>query len=181
LGVRDVRKNLALEQLGEDRCSLGSTGRAEPAALTGESDEKLKAALWTNDAGEAGFEESTIQIRENGGIPVAFPESVSSLESFFPQALEGFEMGIEELIEGAGARIAGPIGSQARGGPRQSPGGRGSAAHEEARRNPSPRTSRSSAGDFVATYGIGVGDGNREDPPAPRPRCETLEELEPPS
>ncbi|HSF18332.1 MAG TPA: hypothetical protein VLK65_22555 [Vicinamibacteria bacterium] len=34
-------------------------------------------------------------------------------------------MGIEALIEGAGAGIAGPIGSQARGGARQSPGRRG--------------------------------------------------------
>jgi hypothetical protein len=152
LGVGGIGENLVLEQLGEDRCPLGTTGGTESAAFTRESDEELIAALWTNDAGETGFEESAIQVREDGGIPVAFPESVSSLESLFPQALEGLEVGLEELIEGAGAGIAGPIGGQARGGPRQSPDGRGSAAHEGARRNPSPRTSRSSASGRLRCY-----------------------------
>jgi hypothetical protein len=125
LGVRDVRKNLALEQLGENRRPLGSTGGAEPAALTGESDEKLKAALWTNDAGETGFEESAIKVREDGGIPVALPEAVSSLESLFPQALESLEVGFDELIEGAGAGTTGPVSGRAGEGLRRKAGASG--------------------------------------------------------
>ena len=140
--MRDVGENPVLEQYGEDRCSLGSTGGAEPAALTGESDEKLKAALWTNDAGETGFEESAIQVREDGGIPVAFPESVSSLESLFPQALESLEVGLEELIEGRGAGIAWPVSGRAGEGLRRRAGASGDAAHAGARRNPPSRTTR---------------------------------------
>ena len=118
-----------MEQLGENRRPLGSTGRAEPAALTGESDEKLKAALWTNDAGETGFEESAIQVREDRAIPVSFPEAVSSLESLFPQAFESLEVGIEELIEGGGAGIAGPVSGRAGEGLRWKAGVSGDAAH----------------------------------------------------
>jgi hypothetical protein len=66
-----------------------------------------------------------------------FPESVSSFEPIVPQALEGFEMGIEELKERAGAWIAGPVSGGAGVGPWQRPDGQSSAAHEEARRNPS--------------------------------------------
>jgi hypothetical protein len=41
------------------------------------------------------------------------PESVSPLESLLPQALEGFEEGLEELIDGALAGVSGPIGGRA--------------------------------------------------------------------
>jgi hypothetical protein len=93
LGVSDVGKDLVLEQLGEDGCPLGSTGGAEASALAGESDQELKTAFWTDDPGEAGFEESAIQVREDSGFPEGSPEAVASLESLVPQALEGLEMG----------------------------------------------------------------------------------------
>jgi hypothetical protein len=47
------------------------------------------------------------------------PEAVASLESpplGFPQVLEGFEVGLEELIEGGGAGIAGPVSEGTEGG-----------------------------------------------------------------
>lgn len=114
-------------------------------SITGESDEELKAALWTNDAGETGFEASAIQVRGDGGMPVAFPEFVSSLESplkGFPQALESLEVGLEELIEGGGAGIAGPVSGRAGEGLRRWAGGSGDSAHAGARRNPSSRPTR---------------------------------------
>jgi hypothetical protein len=129
LGVRDVLKNFALEELGEDSGPLGAAGGAEASSLTGKSDEKLEAALWTNDAGEAGFEESAVKVREDGGIPVASPESITSLETLFPQALEGLEVGLEEWIEGAGAGIAGPVSGRAGKGPRRKAGASGDSAH----------------------------------------------------
>jgi hypothetical protein len=130
LGVGDVLKDFALEELGENRCPLGAAGGAESAALAGESDEELEPALGTNDPGEAGFEESTIHEREDGGIPVSLPESVASLESLFPQAPEGFEVGLEELKEGALAGIAGPVSGRTGEGLRWKPcAGEGGAAH----------------------------------------------------
>jgi hypothetical protein len=122
------------------RLQAVETPDSSQVQITGKSDEELKAALGTNDAGEIRFEESAIKVREDGGIPVGFPESVSSFESIVPQALEGFEMGIEELKERAGAWIAGPVSGGAGVGPWQRPDGQSSAAHEEARRNPSSRT-----------------------------------------
>jgi hypothetical protein len=130
LGVGDVLKDFALEELGENRCPLGAAGGTESAALAGESDEELEPALGTNDAGEAGFEESTIHEREDGGIPVSLPETVASLESLFPQALEGFEAGLKELKEGALAGIAGPVSGRTGEGLRWKPcAGEGGAAH----------------------------------------------------
>jgi hypothetical protein len=129
LGVGDVLKNFALEELGENRCPLGAAGGTESAALAGESDdEELEAALGTNDSGEAGFEESTIHEREDRRFPVSLPETVASLESLFPQALEGLEVGLEELEEGALAGIAGPVTGRAGEGLRRQ-GGVGGAAH----------------------------------------------------
>jgi hypothetical protein len=137
--VRNVRKNFALEQLGEEDRPLGATGGTEPASLAGESDQELEAALGTKDPSEARFEESAVQVREDGGIPAGLPETVSPLESLLPQALEGFDVGIKELIEGAGAGVAGPLNGGAGLGPRQRP--RSGAAHEGARRNPSSGSS----------------------------------------
>jgi hypothetical protein len=79
-----------------------------------------------------GFEESAVQVREDGGIPVGFPEAVSSFESLLPQALEGLEVGLEDLIEGAGAGIAGPVSGR-RGwcGLGREPRGHGRTAHAE--------------------------------------------------
>ncbi|HEY7700584.1 MAG TPA: hypothetical protein VIE88_19300, partial [Vicinamibacteria bacterium] len=141
LGVSDVGEDLFLEQFGEDGCSLGAAGGAETSAFAGESDEELEAALGTNDAGETGFEESTIHVREDSGIPEGAPEAASLLESLFPQALEGLEMGIEELIEGAGSWVAGPINGRAELGPGKRAEGRSGAAHAGAGRNPSSGTS----------------------------------------
>jgi hypothetical protein len=112
LGVGGVGENPVLEQLGENRCPLGAAGGTEASALAGESDEELKAALGTNDAGETGFEDSTIEVAGNGGIPEGSPESIPSLESLFPQALEALEAGLEELIEGGGARVARSVDSR---------------------------------------------------------------------
>jgi hypothetical protein len=132
LGVGDVGEDFVLEELGEERRTFGSTGGAKSAALAGESNEKLEAALGTNDAGETGFEESAVQVREDGGIPVGFPEAVSSFESLLPQALEGLEVGIEDLIEGAGAGIAGPVsGRRGRCGLGPEPCRCGHTAHAE--------------------------------------------------
>jgi hypothetical protein len=110
------------------------------SSLAGESDEELESTLRTNDAGEARFEPSAVEVREDGGIPVGLPESVSSFEPIVPQALESLEVGLEELIEGARAGIPGSVNRRAGVGLRQREGGRSAAAHEEARRNPSSRT-----------------------------------------
>jgi len=54
LGVRDVGENFVREQLGEDGCTLGTTGGTESAAFTGERHQELGPTLWAKDAGEAG-------------------------------------------------------------------------------------------------------------------------------
>ena len=100
-----------------------ATRRAERAAFAGERDEELEATLRANGSGEARFEESTIEVAGNGGIPEGPPEAVTSFESFFPQALEGLEVGIEELIEGRGPRVAGPVNDRTGSGLRQWSGG----------------------------------------------------------
>jgi hypothetical protein len=107
--VSDVGENLVLEQLGEDGCPLGATAGAETTAFTRESNQELATTLWTKDAGETGLEEPTIEVARDGGIPEGSPESVSSLESLFPLTLEGLKVGLEELIEGRGPRIARPV------------------------------------------------------------------------
>jgi hypothetical protein len=89
------------------------------------------AARWTNDPGKTRFEPSAVQVREDGGIPVRLPETEASLESLFPLALEGLEVGLEELIEEAGPRVAGPVNGRADAGLRQHSGGHGQAAHAE--------------------------------------------------
>jgi len=129
LSVSDVGENLVVEKLGEDGCPLGATGGAEPASLAGKSDEKLISALWTKDAGEAGLEQPTIEVACNGGIPVDSPEAVARLESLFPDAFEGLEVGLEEWIEGGGSGVAEPIRDRAEGGLRMESGGKGGAAH----------------------------------------------------
>ena len=106
MSVRDAGDNFVPEQLREEGSSLGAARGAQCAPLAGEGDEELIAALGTDDAGETGFEASAIKVFEDSGIPEGSPESVSSFESLFPQALEALEVGIEELIEGGGARLA---------------------------------------------------------------------------
>jgi hypothetical protein len=71
LGVGDVSEDFALKELGENRGPLGATGGAEASALAGKSDEELESTFGTTDAGEAGFEDPTIEVAGNGGIPEA--------------------------------------------------------------------------------------------------------------
>jgi hypothetical protein len=76
-----------------------------------------------------GFEPSAVKVREDRRIPVSPPESVSSFESLFPQALEGLEVDLEELEEGASAGIAGPVSGRTGEGPRRKTGASGDDAH----------------------------------------------------
>lgn len=85
--MRDVGDNFFLEQLGEDRRTLRSTRWAESTTFTGEPHEKLGATPRANDAGEPEFEEPTIKVALDGGIPEPSKETVAVLESLFPLAL----------------------------------------------------------------------------------------------
>jgi hypothetical protein len=67
--VGDVGENPVLEQYGEDRRALGTTGGTESAAFTGEGNQELATTLWAKDPGETGFEDPTIEVAGNGGIP----------------------------------------------------------------------------------------------------------------
>jgi hypothetical protein len=129
LGVGDVSEDFALEELGENRGPLGATGGAEASALAGKSDEELESTFGTTDAGEARFELPAVEVREDGGVPVGFPESVSSLETLFPHAFEGIEVSFEELKEGALTGIPGPVRDLAGESRRRKSGAGGDAAH----------------------------------------------------
>jgi hypothetical protein len=127
--VRYILENFALEKLREESGPFGAAGGAEPSPLAGKSNEELEPALGTNDASETRFEPPTVEVREDGGIPVGFPESESSLETLFPQALEGIEVTFEELIEGALLGIPGPVRGRAGESLRRQGGTSGDAAH----------------------------------------------------
>jgi hypothetical protein len=82
--VSDVVENLVLKHLREDSGPLRPAGRAESAAFTGESDQKLVRTTDARDAGEAGFEQVAVVISGDGGVVETSPETITSLESLFP-------------------------------------------------------------------------------------------------
>jgi hypothetical protein len=54
-------------------------------------------------------EQTAVEILLDGGIVEPPPETLAALETLLPQAFESLEVGVEELIKGSPARIAGAI------------------------------------------------------------------------
>lgn len=101
--MRDVGEDFALKQIRKDGSTLCAARRTQSATLAGERYEKLEATLRTNDSGETGFEEPTIEIAGDGFIPVPPPEPVALLESLVPDTLAGFVVLVQELVKRSGA------------------------------------------------------------------------------
>jgi len=105
-------------------------------ALLAGADKKTKGTA----AGETGFEEPTIELAGNGGVPEGSPEAVAIPEPLLPLEFEGLEVGIEELIEGGSPWVSRSIeGRTASRSGNESRICRRS-AHRAQRRNPLRRT-----------------------------------------
>ncbi len=106
MSVRHIRENLVLEQLGENRRSLRATRWTKSPTLAREAYEELGFAVRAPDASETGFEQTAVKVGGHGAIPASSPKPVLALESLFPHGLDGFVMGVDELVKSAGARLA---------------------------------------------------------------------------
>ena len=105
MSVRHVREDLVLKQLGENGGALGATRWTKSPTPARESDEELELAARAPDASEPGFEQTAVLVGGHGAIPVASPKPVVALEAVFPHGLDGFVMGVEELVKRARAWI----------------------------------------------------------------------------
>jgi len=91
--------DLVLEEGGELRGPLGSTGWAHPSSLAGERDQELLGTPPAANPGEAALPETAREVALDDLVHETPPEAVAALEALLPRALDPLVERLEKAIE----------------------------------------------------------------------------------
>jgi hypothetical protein len=108
-GVRHVFEHFVVKESGKGRGSLGVTRGTEVPLTTGEHEQPLGTTLVTSKPCETTFRRRTVEVTSDDGVGETSPSAVGVLESVLPDGFDLFVVGFEELIQGSGSSVAGPI------------------------------------------------------------------------
>ena len=102
MAVWDGEEDRLDEVLSGERGGAGGAGRAEPSAAAGEGEQALGASGIESNPGETSFVPSAVQVGIGGCADDWEPGSIDRGEAVVIDGGEGFEVTVDDLVEGGG-------------------------------------------------------------------------------
>ena len=104
MAVWDGEEDSLDEVCSGERGGAGGAGRAEPPAAAGEGEQALGATGIAPETTKTSFAPPTIQVGIGGCADDWAPRSIDRGEAVVIDSSEGFEVTVDDLVEGGGPR-----------------------------------------------------------------------------